>query len=260
MRTGTLLRKFPAIAAERLVTKNSYETRENIRIQLEAGVMACEIDHTMTWRLIRVGGALGALVIALLLLLLPAPPAGAQIPITVESPYAPPSDQALVVFSRPRRRQPSELVYRIVSQAGRCMAVLYNGWQMAAPMWPGKHMLMVVTGTAPPTVQLVQLKLSAGKTYVIQFRPRVHTKSPVKIEVLRRSGQPLEAFPAAVRELGPAKPDLRSCTEWVSWKRAKIEPRAEVAKHKWDEANEEHRDAHTVRRNDGWTAVEVRGH
>jgi hypothetical protein len=251
------LRKSSAIAAERLVTKNGYETRENTRIHLEAGVMACEIDHRMTRRSIRVGGALGVLVIALLLLLLPAPAANAQIPKTVESPYTPPSDQALVVFSRPRRRQPSELVYRIVSQAGRCMAVLANGWQMAAPMWPGKHMLMVVTGTAPPTVQLLQLKLSAGKTYVVSFRPRVHMKSPVRIEVLRRSDQPLEAFPAAVRELAPAKPDLRQCTEWVSWKRSKIQPRAEQVKRKWDEANEAYRDAHTVHRNDGWTAAEV---
>ena len=220
--------------------------------------MACEIDHRMTRRSIRVGGALVVLVIALLLLLLPDPAADAQIPKVVESPYTPPSDQALVVFSRPRRRQPSEVDYRIVSQAGRCLAVLANGWQMAARMWPGKHMLMVITGTAPPTIQLMQLKLSAGKTYVIQFRPRVHTKRPVKIEVVRRSDQPLEAFPAAVRELSHAKPDLRNCTEWVSWKRSKIEPRAEQAKRKWDEASEEHRDAHTVHRNDGWTAAEVR--
>jgi hypothetical protein len=176
----------------------------------------------------------------------------------VESPYAAPSDQALVVFSRPRRRQASETTFRIVSQAGRCLAVLNDGWQMAAPMWPGKHMVMVITGTAPPTIQLVQLKLSAGKTYVVNLRSRVNMKSPVKIEVVRRSGQPLEAFPATVRELAPAKPDLRQCTEWVSWKRSKIEPRAEQAKGKWDEDTDEHRDAHTVRRNDGWTAAEVR--
>jgi len=208
----------------------------------------------MTRRSIKVGGVVGVLAIALLL---PAPAADAQIPKTVESPYTPPSDQALVVFSRPRRRQPSELVYRIVSQAGRCVAVLANGWQMAAPMWPGKHMLMIITGTAPPTIQLVQLNLSAAKTYVVSLGPRVNVKSPVEVEVVRRSAQPLEAFPAAVRDLAPAKPNLRQCTEWVSWKRSKIEPRAEQAKRKWDENTDEHRDAHTVRRNDGWTALEV---
>ena len=182
----------------------------------------------------------------------------AQIPKTVESPYAAPSDQALLVFLRPRRRQASEVTYRIVSQAGRCLAVLDNGWQMATLLWPGTQMLMVVTGTAPPTVQLLQAKLSAGKTYVVNLRSRVNMKSPVEIRVVRRSNQPLEAFPAAVRKLAPAKPDLRQCTEWVSWKRSKIEPRAELAKRKWDEASDEYRDAHTVRRNDGWTAAEVR--
>ena len=209
----------------------------------------------MRRRSTKVCGTLGVLAIALLL---PASSTGAQIPKTVESPYAAPSDQALVVFSRPRRRQASETTFRIVSQAGRCLAVLNDGWQMAAPMWPGKHMVMVITGTAPPTIQLVQLKLSGGKTYVVNLRSRVNMKSPVKIEVVRRSGQPLEAFPATVRELAPAKPDLRQCTEWVSWKRSKIEPRAEQAKGKWDEDTDEHRDAHTVRRNDGWTAAEVR--
>jgi hypothetical protein len=194
------------------------------------------------------------LVIALLSI---AAAANAQIPKTVKSPYAAPSDQALVVFSRPRRRQASEVSYRIVSQAGRCLAVLDNGWQMAATMWPGKHMVMVITGTAPPTIQLMELRLTAGKTYVVNLRSRVNMKSPVEIQIVRRSSQPLEAFPAAVRDLVPAKPDLRKCTEWVSWKRSKIESRAELAKQKWDEAADEHRDAHTVRRNDGWTAAEV---
>jgi hypothetical protein len=231
------------------------ELGENARIKLEAGVTACEIDHRMRRRSTKACGTLGVLAIAVLL---PASSAESQIPKTVESPYAAPSDQALVVFSRPRRRQASETTFRIVSQAGRCLAVLNDGWQMAAPMWPGKHMVMVITGTAPPTIQLVQLKLSGGKTYVVNLRSRVNMKSPVKIEVVRRSGQPLEAFPATVRELAPAKPDLRQCTEWVSWKRSKIEPRAEQAKGKWDEDTDEHRDAHTVRRNDGWTAAEVR--
>ncbi len=199
--------------------------------------------------------AAGTLLIALLSV---APAAEAQIPKTHESPYAAPSDQALLVFSRPRRRQASEVTYRIVSQAGRCLAVLDNGQQMAALLWPGKHMLMVVTGTAPPTIQLLQANLSAGKTYVVKLRSRVNMKSPVEIKVVKRSSQPLNAFPAAIRELPPAKPDLRQCTEWVSWKRTKIEPRAELAKQKWDESSDEHRDAHTVRRNDGWTAREVR--
>jgi hypothetical protein len=44
----------------------------------------------------------------------------------------------------------------------------------------------------------------------------------------------------------------------VSWKRSKIETRAEQVKRKWDEAADEYRNAHTLHRNDGWTAAEVR--
>jgi hypothetical protein len=183
----------------------------------------------------------------------------AQVPKTIKEPYAAPSDQALLVFKRPRRRQASETEIRIVNQAGRCLALLKDGWQTAAPLWPGKHMLMVVTGVMPPTVQLMQAKVSAGKTYVVELKPRVNVKSPVEIDVVRRADQPLEQFPQAIKEQSPFTRDLRSCTEWVSWKRAKIEPKAEQAKRKWDEASDDFRNERTIRRNDGWTAAEVTG-
>ena len=225
------------------------------RIRRVAGVLTCELGHKMN----RPPGGAPPVAGALLIVLLAASSASeAQIPKTVEAPYAAPPDQALLVFARPRRRQASEVTMHIVNQAGRCIAVLDNGSQMAAPMWPGKHMLMVITGTAPPTVQLMEVRLSAGKTYVVELRTRVNAKSPIAIEVLRRAEQPLEVFPAAVRDRVPAKPDLRGCTEWVSWKRTKIESRAARVKADWDEASDEQRATHTVRRNDGWTATEVR--
>ena len=111
----------------------------------------------------------------------------------------------------------------------------------------------------PPTVQLMQAKVSAGKTYVVKLRARVNVKNPVRIEVLRRADQPLGQFPQAIKEQRPFKQELRTCTEWVSWKRSKIEPKAEVAKRKWDEADDDFRAGLTVRRNDGWAAAEVAG-
>jgi hypothetical protein len=183
----------------------------------------------------------------------------AQIKKTVDEPHAAPPDRALLVFDRPRRRQASETAFRVVNQAGGCIALLENGWQVAAPMWPGKHMLLVVTGTAPPSVQLVEAKLSAGKTYVVRLHSRVNVKSPVRIEIMRKSDQPLEQFPGDIKEQSPFKQDLRKCTEWVSWKRSKLGPKAELAKQKWDDADESFRGERTIRRNDGWTADEVAG-
>ena len=229
---------------------------ENRGFRLDGRVITCEIGHRMR-SLSRRAGLVAAFTLGALLAV--SSGAGAQIPKTVEHPYVAPSDQALLVFSRPRRRQASEVEVRVVNQGGRCLAFLKNDWHMAAPMWPGKHMLMVVTGSAPPAVQLMQVKLSAGKTYVVKLRTRVSSKNPIEIVVVRRADQPLEAFPPEVRALVPAKPDLRKCTEWVSWKSGKIESRAERVKHDWDQASDEHLDAHTVRRNDGWTAAEVRG-
>jgi hypothetical protein len=148
----------------------------------------------------------------------------------------------------------------VVNQAGRCIAVLDNGSQMATPIWPGKQMLMLVTGTAPPTVQLLEVRLTAGKTYVVGLRTRVNAKRPVAIEVFRRGDQPLGAFPPEIVERVPAKPELRSCTEWVSWKRSKIESRAQRVKADWDTADDAQRTSHTVHRNDGWAAAEIPMH
>jgi len=219
-------------------------------------MFACEIHHNMRRRPREIPGVIGVLLIACLAV---ADPARAEVEKVVEEPYAAPQGQALLVFSRPRRKQPSETEFRIVDQGGRCIAFLRNGWQVAVPMWPGKRMLLVVTGTAPPTVQLLQVKLNAGKTYVVELRARVNVKSPVQVDVIRRSDQPLEQFPPAIKEQSPFKQELRSCTEWESWKRRKIEPRAEVAKTKWDDGDDAFRSEHTVRRNDGWMASEVAG-
>lgn len=191
------------------------------------------------------------------LLLTPPSHLSAQTP-TVHDPYVAPSDQALLVFSRARRRQASETTIRVVNPAGRCLAELDNGLQMTATLWPGTHMLMVVMGEAPPTVQLVEAKVKAGLTYVVRLETRVNVKSPVRITVLRRSDEPLEAFPSSIREAIPATPDLRKCTEWVSWKSEKITPRARRAKRDWDQADEAFRELRTVHRNDGWTAAEVK--
>lgn len=218
-------------------------------------MLACEIPHNMERQLPKIPCVWGAA--AVVSLLVAPAPASAQIPKTVHAPYAAPTDQALLVLTRPRHRQASETTFRVVDRAGKCIAVIENGWQVAALMWPGKHMLMVVTGTSPPTVQLFQAKLSGGKTYVVKLRARVNVKSPVAIEMVRRIDQPLEAFPTQVSQQRPIRREFRECTEWVSWKRAKIEPKAELAKQKWDDAPEEHRQEHTLRRNDGWTASEI---
>ena len=219
-------------------------------------MFACEIPHNMQRASARIASTICAL---LIVCIAEDSRSAAQVPKTVDEPHAAPSDRALLVFDRPRHRQASETVFRVVNEAGGCIASLENGWQVAAPMWPGKHMLLVVAGTAPPSVQLVEAKLSAGKTYVVRLRPRVNVKSPVRIEIMRKSDQPLEQFPSDIKEQSPFKQDLRKCTEWVSWKRSKLGPKAELAKQKWDDADESFRSERTIRRNDGWTADEVAG-
>lgn len=214
----------------------------------------CEEDHGVHSHLPGIRHVFALLLAGLLLV---EASGSAQLPKTNRDPFAAPTEQALLVFTRPRQRQASETTFRIVDQTGRCIALLENDWQVAAPLWPGTHMLMILTGTAPPTVQLLRAKVTAGKTYVVRLTPRVNVKRPVQVQVLRRADQPLEAFPSKVKERGLFEPNLRKCTEWVYWKRAKIAQRGGEAKRDWDEANDDRRDAHTIVRGDGWTAAEV---
>lgn len=218
-----------------------------------AGHMAvCEVTHTMS------RAAAGTCLFVACLVLFSSSPR-AQVPKTDPLPYAAPPGKALLVFHRPRKRQASETEFRIVDQAGRCLGILKNGWLVAAAVYPGSQMIMVLTGTAQTTVQLLQAKVSGGKTYVVELGARVNVKSPAEITVVRRDDQPLNAFPPAIKEQSPFPYDLRKCTEWVSWKRARIEPKAEIAKNKWDEADDDVREANTIHRNDGWTEAEIYG-
>jgi hypothetical protein len=184
----------------------------------------------------------------------------ADIPKTpTESPYVAPKGKALLVFVRERKRLAEDVIYSIVDERGRCIALVADRWKVIAPVRPGTQMLMVVTGVAQPQVQLLKVKAAAGKTYVVKMRPRVSTKSPVELTILRRSTEPLELFPASIRETGPFKPNLEECTAWVASRQAKLATKAAQAKERWRAEDKEFRASRTIRAADGWKGDEVAG-
>lgn len=188
------------------------------------------------------------------------PTAEADIPKTpTKSPYIAPEGEALLVFVRERKRLASDLIYSIVDERGRCIASVPNDWKVVAPVKPGTQTLMVIAGVAQPQVQLLKVKAGAGRTYVVRMRPRVNTKSPVELSILRRSNEPLEMFPAAIRETGPFKVNLDACTAWVAKRQSKLATKAAQAKAAWKAADEEFRANQTIRAGDGWTGDEVTG-
>ncbi len=175
------------------------------------------------------------------------------------SPYVAPEGKALVVFVRGRKRLASEVVYSIVDKRGRCVASVANDWKVVAQVEPGTQMLMVVTGVAQPQVQLLNVKAVAGKTYVVKMRPRVNAKNPIELTILRRSNEPLEMFPASIRETGPFRPDLDECTAWVQARQSKLATKAARAKEGWHSKDEKFKASHTIDGADGWTRAEVAG-
>ncbi len=182
----------------------------------------------------------------------------AQIPtVSTKSPYVAAEGKALLVFVRPRKRLAEEVLHSVVDEQGRCIAVLGNGWTVVAPVRPGARKLLVVTGVAQPTVQLLKVKATVGNTYVVMFRPRVNAKRPVDITILRKSEQTLEKFPPSVLESGPFHPDLRDCSAWVASRRGRLVGKASDAKADWNEEDDEFRAAHTIRPADGWSASEI---
>ena len=184
-------------------------------------------------------------------------PSRADIPKTpATSPYVAPEGHALIVFVRARKRLAEEVVYSVVDARGRCIAVLGNDWKVVAPLRPGRQRLMVITGVAQPQVQLLKVKAEAGRTYVVNLRPRVNARNPIEITVVRRTTQPLELFPASVTQTSPFRPDLADCTSWVAARRSKLASKASRARAVWNE-DEAMRQRQTIQPADGWTREEV---
>ena len=184
-------------------------------------------------------------------------PSKADIPKTpATSPYVAPEDHALIVFVRPRKRLAEEVMYSVVDERGRCIAVLGNDWKVVGQLRPGRQRLMVITGVAQPQVQLLKVKAEAGRTYVVKLRPRVNARNPVEMTVVRRPEQPLELFPASVVQTNPFRPDLADCTAWVAARRSKLASKASRARTVWNE-DEAMRQRQTIQPADGWTREEV---
>lgn len=183
--------------------------------------------------------------------------ADADVPRTSKSsPYVAPEGEALLVFVRPRKRLAEENIFSIVTERGECIGMLANDWKVVAPIRPGKQRFMVVTGVAQPQVQLLEVHAAADHTYVIKMRPRMNRKAPVELTVLKRSEQPLAAFPASILETGPFRPNLEECSAWVASRRARLTDKARAAAESW-KSDAETRAAQTVRASDGWPAAEV---
>jgi len=198
--------------------------------------------------------------VSLALLVVVAAAVEADVPRTPdESPYVAPEGKALVVFVRERKRLASEVIYSIVNARGRCIASVANDWKVVARVEPGTQMLMVVTGVAQPQVQLLKVKAEAGKTYVVKMRPRVNARNPVELTILRRSTEPLEMFPASIRETSPFRPNLDECTAWVATRQSKLATKAAKAKETWKAGDKAFRESQTVRAADGWNGDEVTG-
>jgi hypothetical protein len=173
-----------------------------------------------------------------------------------KSPYVAPDGKALLVFIRPRKRLAEEVLYSIVDERGRCIAVIGNDWKVTAPIQPRTQTLMVVAGVAQPQVQLLEVSAAPNHTYVISMRPRVKARSPVELTVVRRKSQPMGAFPSSILESSPFKPDLRECSAWVTSRRKKLAAKGQQAKETWD-SDAELRASQTIHRDDGWAEHEI---
>lgn len=183
--------------------------------------------------------------------------ARADAPATQErSPYVAPEGRALLVLVRPRKRLAEEVPFSVLDERGECVGILGNDWKIALPLRPGPQTLMLVTGVAQPQVQLLRVKPTAGKTYVVRLRPRVDRKAPIEIVVVRKRDQPLEAFPGSILESSPFRPDLDGCTAWARSRRSKLAKKAANAKREWN-ADEGLRESQTVRAGDGWAADDI---
>ena len=191
-------------------------------------------------------------------------PVAAEIPTTPESPYVAAEGKALLVFARSAKWQLPDVTYTVVDEGGRCLGVLGNGWTVAAPVRPGRQRIMVLSGTLQMGMQLLRVRLDAGKTYVIRLDPSISAKEPIRFRVLRAEQEP---FPSDIlgttpfRSLAsvPMAPweDLDECSASMRKRAGKLESKSKRALEDWSTETKAFRDARTVRPNDGYSASEV---
>ncbi len=170
--------------------------------------------------------------------------------------YMAPNGKAVLVLVR-NRALLGTVKFRVIDAKRRCMGVLKGRSHAGIVVPPGKHTLYVLAAKRVIQAERIDVHVAAGRTYIIETRPRARMKERVDVETVRR-GTP--RFAESTHWIAGTKTisrNLTECTQWMAKKSGKISAAITAAEQEWETGGDFYRRARRLTPNDGRTRKEI---
>ena len=172
--------------------------------------------------------------------------------------YVAPKGKAVVVLVRNRALLGS-VKFRVLDQKRRCRGVLKGRSHVGMVVKPGKQKLYVLAAKRAIQAERVDANVSAGRTYIIETRPRARMKERVDVETVRRGTSRFEESTHWIAGTKSISGDLAECTQWVAKKSSKISAAISAAEQEWKLNGDFYQNARKLVPKDGRTKKEIAG-
>lgn len=170
--------------------------------------------------------------------------------------YVAPKGKAVLVLVR-NRALTGSVKFRIIDKERRCTAMLKGRTHVGMVAKPGKHKFYILAGKRVVKAERVDAQVTAGRTYIIETRPRAKMKERVDVETVRRG---TDRFAESVHWITGTKSissNLAECTQWVAQKSSKVTAAITAAEQEWETGGDFYRKARTLKPKDGRTKKEL---
>jgi hypothetical protein len=169
------------------------------------------------------------------------------------STLAPPPGHAGIIFVR-HSRLGGSVSFPIVSEDGQFVANLRGSMNATLALAEGHHRFFVLAENA----ELVELDVVAGRTYVVEARPRMGWgKARVTAETVRRGTPRFAAAPSWIRATQTYVPEPVAGAAWANANRASVLEKIARATADFNSSDGEYRAVRTLQANDGYQQGEL---
>ncbi|MFW2388187.1 MAG: hypothetical protein ACN4G0_07620 [Polyangiales bacterium] len=170
--------------------------------------------------------------------------------------YVAPKGKAVVVLVRSRALTGS-VKFRVIDKKRRCTAMIKGRSHVGMVVKPGKHKFYILAAKRVVKAERVDAHVTAGRTYIIETRPRAKMKERIDVETVRRGS---DRFSESVHWITGTKSissNLAECTQWVAQKSSKVTAAIASAEQEWELSGDFYRKARTLSPKDGRTKKEL---
>ena len=172
--------------------------------------------------------------------------------------YVAPKGKAVLVLVR-NRALLGTVKFRVIDAKRRCRGVLKGRSHVGIVVPPGKQKLYILAAKRVIQAERIDVNVAAGRTYIIETRPRAKMKERVDVETVRRGTPRFEESSHWIAGTKSFSRDLTECTQWMSKKSSKISAAITAAEQEWEMGGDFYRKARRLTPKDGRTKNEIEG-